>query len=190
MDMLKRWAPFIFLGALIGGIASRFVSSENLTAIFGTIALLVAINMALPKKVVIADTVPQGPGGQMALPGGIGLFSALMGIGGGTLTVPVLSAFSYPVHRAVGTAAAFGLVIAVPAAAGFVWSGIGAADRPPASLGYVNLVAAVLIFSTSVLTAPYGSTLAHRLNPDALKRVFALFLFLTSIRMLWSVFAG
>ena len=188
--MLKRWAPFIFVGALIGGIASRFISSDVLTAIFGTIALLVAINMALPKKVVIADEMPTGPGAQAAVPAGIGLFSALMGIGGGTLTVPVLSAFSFPVHRAVGTASAFGLVIAIPAAAGFIWSGLGVADRPPASLGYVNLLAAVLIFSTSVLTAPYGSTLAHRLNPGALKRVFALFLFLTSIRMLWSVIAG
>lgn len=188
--MLKAWAPFIFAGALAGGIASRFLSSELLTAIFGTIALLVAINMALPKKLVLGQDVPRGAGGQVALPGGIGLFSALMGIGGGTLTVPVLSAFSYPVHRAVGTASAFGLVIAVPAALGFVWSGLGVADRPPASLGYVNIIAAVLIFSTSVLTAPFGSTLAHRLNPSALKRVFAAFLFLTSLRMLWTVLAG
>lgn len=190
LEMLKAWAPFIFAGALAGGIASRFVSSEALTAIFGTIALLVAINMALPRKLVLADAVPEGAGAQMALPGGIGIFSALMGIGGGTLTVPVLSAFSYPVHRAVGTASAFGLVIAIPAVAGFIWSGIGIAERPPASLGYVNLVAAVLIFSTSVLTAPFGSTLAHRLNPTALKRVFAVFLFLTSLRMLWTVLAG
>lgn len=190
LNMLKRWAPFIFFGALVGGIASRFLSSEFLTLVFGSVALLVAINMALPRKVVLAEAVPDGAAAQAAMPAGIGLFSALMGIGGGTLTVPVLSMFSFPVHRAVGTASAFGLVIAVPAAAGFVWSGIGVADRPPASLGYVNLIAAVLIFSTSVLTAPFGSTLAHRLNATALKRVFALFLFLTSIRMLWSVVSG
>jgi len=187
LAMLRRWAPFVFSGALAGGIASRFVSSELLTGIFGVIALLVAVNLALPRKLVLAASVPNGIGGQAAIPGGIGLLSALMGIGGGTLTVPVLTAFCYPVHRAVATASAFGLVIAVPAALGFVWSGLGVPARPPLSLGYVSLVAAVLIFCTSVLTAPYGAALAHRLDPDRLKRVFAFFLGLTSIRMLWTI---
>lgn len=190
LDMLRTWAPLIFIGALAGGILSRFVSSDFLTLVFGVVALLVAINMALPKKIVLAEALPQNFAARQAIPGGIGVFSALMGIGGGTLSVPILTMFSYPVHRAVGTAAAFGLVIAVPAAAGFIWSGLGAADRPPYSLGYVSLPAAVLIFTTSVLTAPYGSKLAHSLNPERLKRLFALFLFLTSLRMLWSVLAG
>ncbi|MEM9318126.1 MAG: sulfite exporter TauE/SafE family protein [Pseudomonadota bacterium] len=187
LALLRGWAPFIFAGALAGGIAAKYLSSAFLTAFFGVVALLVAINMALPRQMNLGAGLPQGSVARRILPASIGGFSALMGIGGGTLSVPVLTAFSYPVHRAVGTAAAFGLVIAVPAVFGFAWAGLDQPDRPPASLGYVNLVAAVLIFSTSVLTAPWGSSLAHRLNARALKRVFALFLFLTSIRMLWSV---
>ncbi|KAJ56312.1 membrane protein [Actibacterium mucosum KCTC 23349] len=188
VDMLKSWAPLIFLGALTGGILSKVLDSSHLTLIFGIIALLVSINMATPKTLVIGQSVPGGPVGKGAIPFSIGGFSALMGIGGGTLSVPVLSAFSFPVHRAVGTASAFGLVIAVPAVCGFIWSGLGVADRPPYSLGFVSVPAAVLIFSVSVLTAPLGSKLAHSLNPKRLKLVFALFLFLTAIKMLWSVF--
>lgn len=187
VDLLKRWAPFIVLGALAGGLASGLVSSLFLTGLFGVVALVVAVHLALPNPPVLADEFPVNPLTSAGIPSGIGVFSALMGIGGGTLTVPVLTLFSYPVHKAVGTAAAIGILIAVPAAAGFIWSGLGIAGRPEWSLGFVSLPAAVLLFSTSVLTAPLGSKLAHALDPAPLKRLFALFLFVTSLRMLWSV---
>jgi uncharacterized membrane protein YfcA len=141
--------------------------------------------MSLPKKIVLAEDLPRA---SQPIAGTIGVFSALMGIGGGTLSVPVLTAFSYPIHRAVGTASAFGLLIAVPAVAGFIWSGWSVDLRPPYSIGYVNLPAAALIFSSSVLTAPHGATLASRLNPARLRQAFAVFLFLSSLKMLWSVF--
>ncbi|MEP2945322.1 MAG: sulfite exporter TauE/SafE family protein [Lentilitoribacter sp.] len=185
IDMLKSWSPLIFIGAAIGGVLSKYLASSSLTLIFGVIALLVSINMALPKKVVIADELPKGVVGKGILPSFIGGFSALMGIGGGTLSVPILSAFSFPIHRAVGTASAFGLVIAIPAVIGFIWSGWSADLRPPYSIGYVSIPAAVLIFSVSVFTAPLGAKLAHSLNPANLKKAFALFLFITSLRMLW-----
>jgi uncharacterized protein len=184
--LLIGWAPFIFVGAAAGGILSRWLDSGTLTLIFGVIALAVAVNMALPRQIVLAPALPFSPPARAGMGGGIGLFSALMGIGGGTLSVPVLSMFSTPVHRAVGTASAFGLVIAVPAAIGFVWSGWTAEGRPPLSLGYVNLPAAVLIFSTSVLTAPLGSRIAHALNARRLRLAFAAFLGLSAARMLWS----
>ncbi|MEE2944217.1 MAG: sulfite exporter TauE/SafE family protein [Pseudomonadota bacterium] len=188
VSLLKRWAPLIFVGALVGGLLSKVLNAEVLTLIFGFVALAVAINMAIPKTLVVSEALPSGVVGAGAVPVGIGGFSALMGIGGGTLSVPVLSAFSFPVHRAVATASAFGLVIAVPAVYGFIWSGLNVDGRPPYSFGYVSVPAAVLIFSVSVLTAPLGSKLAHSLNPARLKLAFALFLFLTALRMLWSVF--
>lgn len=189
VDLLKRWAPAIFVGALVGGIASKFIDGMVLTGIFGVIALIVSINMASPKKLVLAESVPKGIVPNTAISGGIGTFSALMGIGGGTLSVPILTLFSFPVRRAVGTASAFGLVIAVPAVCGFIWSGWSVPDRPPLSFGYVNLAAAVIIFSLSVFTAPLGAKIAHTINPQRLKLAFALFLGLTSIRMLYKVLA-
>ena len=186
-DLFKAWSPGIFIGALVGGALASYVSGAFLTALFGVIALLVSVNLAIPKDLVVAESLPDGVASRATIPTGIGLFSSLMGIGGGTLSVPTLTAFSYPVHRAIGTASAFGLVIAVPAVLGFIWAGWGAPARPPLSLGYVSIPAAVLIFTLSVLTAPYGSALAHKLDAKPLKRVFAVFLFVTSLRMLWQV---
>lgn len=185
--LLKNWAPYIFVGSLLGGILSRFLDGEVLTAVFGCIALVVAANMALPKKLVLAENLPNARAANGGIAGSIGLLSALMGIGGGTLSVPILTLFNYPVLRAVGTAATFGLVIAVPAVAGFIWSGLHVPARPPYSIGYVNVVAALIIFPMAAFTAPIGAKLAHRLDPRNLRLAFAVFLGLTSVRMLYSI---
>lgn len=184
-DILRGWAPAIFLGALLGGIASKYIGSDGLTLIFGAVALIVSINLARRETFTLAPAPPASLVGQSAIALPIGFISALMGIGGGTLSVPVMSMLSVAVHRAVATASAFGLAIAVPAVCGFIWAGLGVGGRPPGSLGFVNLPAAVVLFSMSVLTAPYGARLAHVMEPRKLKLAFAVFLFISAIRMLW-----
>ena len=186
-ELFRRWAPFVFAGALTGGLLSFVLDGGDLRLVFGIVALVVAINMAIPRTLVIARHLPASTAAQGSIAGGIGVFSALMGIGGGTLSVPTLSLFGYPTHRAVGTAAAFGIVIAVPAVIGFVASGWSADLRPPYSLGYVNLVAAAIIFPVTTLVAPFGARIAHALPAAQLKLAFALFLGITAVRMLWSV---
>lgn len=188
--LLRQWGPAMFVMAGAGGFAARYVGGDTLKLVFACVALVVGLNMLLPKRLVLAERLPQGAAGRLGLPGFIGFVSSLMGIGGGTLSVPVLTSFSYPVHKAVGTAAAFGLIIAVPATVGFIWSGVGVAGRPDLSLGYVNLLAAGLIFPITMVVARTGASLAHRIQPEHLKRVFALFLGATALRMFWSIFAG
>lgn len=188
-DLLRAWGPALFVAAGAGGIAARYIGGDSLKLVFAYVALLVGVNMLLPKRLVIARHLPTGVTARTGIPGLIGFISSLMGIGGGTLSVPVLTAFSYPVHKAVGTAAAFGLIIAVPATAGFVWAGMGIDGRPPFSLGYVNLLAAALIIPLTIITARHGARLAHRIAADRLKLLFALFLGATALRMFWSIFA-
>ena len=183
--ILRSWTPAIFGGALIGGIASNYLGSNGLMLVFGCVALAVSINLALPKTLVLALSPPQTLPARTAIALPIGFTSALMGIGGGTLSVPVMTMLSVPVHRAVATASVFGLAIAVPAVCGFIWSGWAVAGRPPGSFGYVNAPAAVVLFSTSVITAPLGAKLAHRLPARKLKIAFAVFLFVSALRMLW-----
>jgi len=186
-DLLKKWAPALAVGALAGGLAARYFEPALLTAVFGTVGLLVAINLTLPKPLVIADKLPSNPI-QVAMATVIGFVSSLMGIGGGTLGVPTMAAFSYPIHRAVGTASAFGLVISIPAVIGFVISGWDVPGRPPLSLGYVSLIAAIIILPFTTYFAPLGARLAHALEPKWVKRAFALFLTITAIKMLMSAF--
>ncbi|MCR4266200.1 sulfite exporter TauE/SafE family protein [Nitratireductor sp. ZSWI3] len=185
-SLLRLWGPAVFVGALIGGGLAKVVSGDSLRAIFGVVGLLVAVNMALPKTLVVSEALPVSKWINRLIAGVIGIISSLMGIGGGTLSVPTLSAFSFPAHRAVGTAAAMGLLIAVPGVAGFLYAGLGVEGLPPGSLGYVSLPAALIIAPVSYLFAPLGTRLAHALDAKNLKRVFALFLAITAIRMLTS----
>jgi uncharacterized membrane protein YfcA len=120
----------------------------------------------------------------------VGYISALMGIGGGSLTVPTLVAFGESMHAAVGTSAAIGVAIAISGTLGFVISGWSVAGLPPLSVGYINLVALVLVAVLAALCAPMGATLAHRLDQKSLKFVFAGFLVLVGLNMLWQVLAA
>ena len=186
--LLRLWAPGIVVGALSGGLAAKFIAPDGLKAIFGVIALFVALNMARTRHLVLGPHLPESRAVNLAIAAATGLLSALMGIGGGTLSVPILTGFSVEIRRAVGTAAAFGILIAVPAVIGFAISGAGVPGRPPLSLGYVNLAAAALILPFTVGFAPVGASLAHRLDTIWIKRAFALFLAITAVRMLMSVF--
>jgi uncharacterized membrane protein YfcA len=183
-DLLRLWGPAVLVGAALGGIASGYIDGKALARIFGVVALVVAVNMALPKPIILADGIPKSRAINRLMASAIGFVSALMGIGGGTLSVPTLALFSFPIHRAVGTGSAFGLAIAVPAVFGYIYGGWDVPGRSPFSLGYVNLLAAVPLAVMTVLFVPLGAKIAHSINQILLKRCFAAFLTVTAIRML------
>jgi len=185
--LLKSWALPVFAGAAAGTAVGGFVKGAVLTAVFAAVALAVAVHMAFHSEGRhLRDTLPQGAG-KLTLAATIGAISAMMGIGGGTLSVPILSACSYPIRRAVGTASAIGLIIAVPGTIGFAIAGLGVPHRPPGSLGYVSLIGFALLTPTTMLTAPFGAKLAHTIAPGALRKAFAVFLALTSARMIYGL---
>jgi uncharacterized membrane protein YfcA len=187
--LLRSIWPTMLAGVALGTFIGVFVRGEGMTAVFAMVALLVALNMGFTGvDFKVADSVPAGPP-RAALGIGIGSVSAMMGIGGGTLGVPILSMFGYPIRAAVATASAFGLIISIPATIGFVLGGWNDARVPPFSLGYVSLIGFALIAPTSILATPWGVKLAHTIPPLWLKRAFAVFLAVTSLRMFWSLFA-
>lgn len=184
IGLLKSWGPWIFAGSIAGTVIAGSIGSSALRAVFGVVALLVAAYMALtPPGFRVRDALPRGAAGWGSAFSIAGL-SAMMGIGGGTLCVPYFNAFGFPVHRAVGTAAAIGLIVALPAAVGFIITGWGLDALPYASAGHVNLLGLMLIAPFASLTAPFGAKLAHRMPPRMLKLAFAFFLLVTGLRML------
>lgn len=189
VSLLRSLAPGIVIGVILGTIFGARTNGTVLTAIFGTVALLVSMHMAFKKdNWQLSSTLPtslffRGPLGAF-----IGSFSVLMGIGGGTLSVPILSLYSVPIRRAVGTASAIGIIIAIPGSIGFILSGLGNADLPSYSFGFANLLGFSLIVPATMFTAPIGARIAHSINPDMLRKAFSFFLLLTSLRMLSSVF--
>lgn len=187
--LLKSWGVPIFVGVVIGSAISLFVEGQVLTIVFAVVALIVSANMTFrPDGWTVRDSLPTGIA-RHAIGAGIGTFSTMMGIGGGTLTVPILTACNYPIRRAVGTASAIGLIIAIPGTAGFIWNGLDAANLPPFSFGFVSLIGFALIVPISVLAAPLGARIAHAIPTGLLRKAFALFLFVTAIRMFYEVFS-
>ncbi len=183
--LVRRWAPGVVLGVAMGSWLADRLDGALLQAIFGAVAALVGLKMATafgPAR--LADALP-GPLGLGALGWFVGTVSALVGIGGGSLTVPIMTIYGQKIRRAVATAAAIGSVIAVVGTAGFIITGSDEVGLPPSSLGYVSLPALIGIVAASWFTAPVGARLAHGLPVDLLQRGFGLFLVGVGLKMLY-----
>jgi uncharacterized membrane protein YfcA len=182
MALLRSLAPAMFVGALAGTVLAVVLKGPVLSGIFAAVALLVAINMGFAGlEWRLRQTMPPGLA-RIGIGAGIGGFSAVMGIGGGTFGVPLMTLYGSPIHRAVGTASGLGVIIAVPAILGFF--ALPVADAPPYTIGAVNLPAFAAVILTTYMTTPWGAALAHRMNPAPLKRAFAAFLILVALNML------
>ncbi len=185
LDLIRRWSAFVLVGALFGAWIAARVHSDVLSAVFAVVAFLIAIKLLVPDEgKTLADRVPGGAIIKF-VPTTIGTVSSMMGIGGGTLSVAALTLLNQPIHRAVGTAALFGLAISLPGAIGFVVSGWADPRLPAGSLGFVNIVGFALISPMTVLLAPLGAAIAHRLSQRQLSLLFGVFLLLMSLRMGW-----
>ena len=187
-DLLKRWAVFILMGVLLGSWLVTRVEGTMLTMLFGVIAVLSALNMLLRTgKSALFQKLPNTTG-QTVMGACIGFFSSMVGIGGGTISVPLLTLYNYPAHKAIGTAAAIGLIISLPGALIMLTLGSTPTDAPAGTFGLVNLFAFTCIVPLTVLFAPVGASLAAKLDAVKLKKIFAFVLLFTGSRMLVQLF--
>ncbi|MEM1196073.1 MAG: sulfite exporter TauE/SafE family protein [Pseudomonadota bacterium] len=189
-DVLKSWAIWVVLGTALGTLIANWVSGGQLALIFGVGVMCFAIYFLLPARSggpVFAGMPTGFP--RVGMAGGLGAFSALLGIGGGTITTLTMTVCGAPIHRAIGTASGMGAIIAIPATIGFMIIGFDRPDLPWGSIGYVNVPAAAAIVVTSVIFAPLGVAAAHKLPPEILRRVFGLYLVTVGVTMIaksWS----
>jgi len=183
-DILRSWAPGIAIGAVLGVLLAAGLKSQTLMLVFGVLGVMVGLYMAFGKAAWrLGEQMPTGMARAILSPV-VGFLSVLMGIGGGSFGVPLMSLYGRPIHNAVATATGFGVIIAVPSTVGFLLNGWGDASAPPFTIGRVNLIAFAVIVSMTMLTAPLGVKLAHMMNPKPLKRVFAVFITLMAANML------
>jgi len=186
-DLLKRWSVFILIGVLLGSWLVTRVDGTWLTGLFGVIATLSALNMLFRTGASALFQQLPGKAGQTVMGTSIGFFSSLVGIGGGTISVPLLTLYNYPAHKAVGTAAAIGLIISLPGALTMLLLGSTPSDAPAGTFGLVNLIGFICIVPLTVLFAPVGASLAAKLDAAMLKKIFAIVLLITGLRMLLQV---
>jgi len=186
-DVVKRITPGIIVGTFLGANFASRIPSEWLRIFFVVFLFYVSIQLWIDKKPKPSRTLP-GTAGMFGAGSVIGWVSSLVGIGGGSLSVPFMTWCNLPFHTVIGTSAAIGFPIAVAGTAGYVVGGWGNALLPPHAVGFIYLPAFLGIISASVLTAPLGAKLAHSLPVGRLKRIFALLLMIMGIRMLWGLF--
>lgn len=186
-DIVRQIAPGIVIGTFIGAYIASVLSTGLLKGIFGVFLYYVALQFLLEKQPPASRKLP-GAAGLFGAGNVIGIVSSLLGIGGGTLSVPFMMWCNIRVHHAIGTAAAIGFPIAAAGTAGYVLTGMQADNLPVLSFGYVYLPALLGIVSASILTAPLGARLAHWLPVSGLKRIFALLLLVVGTKMLAGLF--
>ncbi|CAK0773798.1 putative membrane transporter protein [Gammaproteobacteria bacterium] len=184
-DWVWGLTPGILLGAWMGAVIAAWLPGSSLKRTFGCFVILLGVQMLLGMRFERTWRLP-GRWGLAGVGGVIGVLSALIGIGGGSLTVPFLAGGGVAMSRAVATSAACGFPIAVAGTLGFVWNGWGLPGLPPGSSGFVYWPAVVGITFASSLLAPWGARLAHHLPAMVLKRVFAALLLLIGARLLFS----
>ncbi len=181
-DLVKLIGVGIVFGTIAGSALAAVLDGRTLLGFFSLVLFVLAYLMAFPLKVkTVCPT--KGPLIYGAGGGVIGTICTLMGIGGGALSVPFMCFLGAPIHRAVGTASALGVVVAVPAVVGFIFIGWDMPGRPPFSFGYVNVLVFCIAVSMTVVFAPLGAALAHRLPVQVLRKVFAIFLVIVAIEM-------
>ena len=184
MSLVKAWAIPVLIGVVIGAFAPAVIDGVLIKTIFGFMLVAVSLHMLASSrwKIELFNTLPARPV-QYGLVSVVGGLSALLGIGGGTLMVPLLTLFAFPIHRAVSTASVFGLIISVPATFVYVINGWHITELPAFSTGYVNWVAFAILVPMTMWFAPLGVKLAYTLNVPQLKSAFAVFLCLVGLKM-------
>ncbi|WP_099866710.1 sulfite exporter TauE/SafE family protein [Pararhizobium haloflavum] len=185
--LLRNWAIAVPLGAVLASGVAAYASSEALRGIFAAIAVVIGVRMVLNRKSWrLGNDLPRNP--YTWLVGvAIGLLSGLMGVGGGVLNNTFMTSFNRPVHQAVATSAGVGVLIAIPGMIGYIIAGWGEAGLPPFSTGYVNWITAAMMIPGSMLMAPVGANLAHRLSRRQLEVLLGIFLFLVAARFFLSL---
>ena len=185
MALLRSWVVVVPLGAAAASLIVAYVPGTALRAVFAVTAVLIGLRMIFGRDSWrLGNDLPRNPWRSLA---GlcIGFLSALIGVGGGILNNTFMTTYGRPLHQAVATSAGVGVLISLPGLVGYIWAGWNHPDLPIYSTGYVNWIAVLLTIPITLLLAPVGAGLAHRLNRRQLEIAFGLFLFVVAGRFFW-----
>ena len=190
VSVIKTLGAWVVAGAIVGVFVASHAPANFLKGVFVASTLFIAGRLAFANGSTGAGAKLPGLPWDGLAGAGIGLISTLIGIGGGAYITAYMKFLGWPIHKAVGTAAGFGPLIAVPATIGFMAEGWGLPLLPPLSLGYVNLLGLIVVAPVSVLAAPLGVRVAHQLSRRALEYIFMTFLLLVAARFAVSLAFG
>jgi len=186
-DIVRAAIPGLIIGTLLGTLVADQLKSKYLAIFFVIFVYYSAVQMFVNAKPKPSRQLPGKLGLNLASVI-VGIVSALVGVGGGVMTIPLMSMCNVPMRNAIGTSAALGLPIAVAGTVGFIITGLGKDHLPAFSVGYLYLPALIGIVIGTLVTVPWGAKMAHTLPVSQLKKIFAVILFILATRMLWTLF--
>ncbi|MCH2226911.1 MAG: sulfite exporter TauE/SafE family protein [Candidatus Caenarcaniphilales bacterium] len=186
-SIIKNWTVFLIIGSILGAVFAASLKVKVLMILFASFIFILSFKFMFPEalqKIKLGTTMPKG-----FTHGFLGVFlgacSALFGIGGGSISIMIMTLYGVSIHTAIGTASGLAVPIALAASIGFIITGLEhQSELAYASLGYVNLIGLVFIVLASFFTAPLGAALAHKLNPMTMKKIFGVYLLFTSLNIL------
>ena len=182
-DLVRSWLPALMLGAVAGLALGSLAPSRVLTTLFAVVAAGLALKMAAGDRLIIGHRQPQGLLSHLP-PSIVGSLAAAVGVGGGTLSTPTLTLFSFPLKRAIGAGAFFNLIIAAPATLVFLSMDLDLPGRPADALGDVALFCAATLSLPALFVAPVAARWSARAPVSLLRRLFALCLAVIAVRLL------
>jgi uncharacterized membrane protein YfcA len=187
LAFVKRMAIPVVIGVAIGSLIARHSGGDVLKWVWVVMGAFLALRMFLGKDDWrLGDEIPKSLAVE-AYGVAIGTISSLMSIGGGAYVVILMTLYGRSLHQAVATSSGFGPLIAIPGVLGFMWAGWGTSGVPPGTIGYVNLLGAVLAIPTGLLGAPIGAKFSHGLSKRGLELAFGCFMTFVVIRFLVSI---
>ena len=175
-ELVRSWWLAVVLGAFLGSFFAKTLKTQELVYFFATLAAFLAAKMLLPfDNWKLGKELPSGVFRYIS-PSLIGFFSSVMGIGGGSFSVPYMTLYSVPIHRAVGTASLIGLFISVAGGVGYLLGGLSLEGLPEGSIGFIHVPSALVVSMAAVVMAPVGAKVAHRMPKALLSIAFGIFL--------------
>ena len=185
-DIVRIAVPGLILGTLLGTVVADQLRSKYLAIFFVIFVYFSALQMFADLKPKPTRQLPGKPGMSLASVM-VGIISSLVGVGGGVITIPLMTLCNVPMRQAIGTSAGFGLPIALAGAVGYIVTGLDKDHLPTMSIGYVYLPALIGIVIGTSVTVPWGARMAHSVPVPRLKKIFAVILFILATKMLWTL---
>ena len=182
-DIVKSFGVFVMFGIILGTIFAVNLKTANLVLFFSIITMFFAFYFLITKEKMKPMQNKMNMMHKIILGSLSGFFAAPMGIGGGSINVPILKMFGYPINQAIGSSAAIGFLVSLIGALGFVISGTYLDTEAPLSFGFVNIPAFLIFIPITMIMAKIGAKVVHQINKQIINRLFGIFLFIVSCRL-------
>ena len=184
-EVVKSYGIFVVAGVVLGTIFAASLNTKTLVLFFSVVILILGIYLLLLKEKEKSIVIEMKLHLKIILGTIVGFISALMGIGGAVMNVPILKFFGYSINKAIGSAAAIGFLIALFGALGFLTSGNYLKTDLPLSFGFINVPAFLIFIPITTFMARIGAKTVHKIDKNKISKLFGLFLLFIAFKFFY-----